>query len=403
MTTETGLAPTPTNEVVPVVTRKFGDPWDIVIDEETLADRRRTLIESARKKLWDPREDGPNNKGVFTFGPELAQYGALSLGEALGFAKAIGSDVAQPSGNHIDLIQASADSEYRGGVLRAFDEADIPLLSVSIHCDTYAALAVRDDEKAKMFTPSRIQGFPADDTSNQHLQRLALMIQGAAELGIPALHLFWGAPKNLPAYKWPPITAEQIAAMREEFVRLVKPLQELAAKLGIKLCHEIHFGTIAMNADDFITIWEMLGKPDNFGAGFDPSHFWHGETWWQALDKLRKAGVKVFLAHAKNTSLFAGRAILGYQADDRLLGMSFASLDSPHGIVDFVQYGGMLTLSGIVEFWFGMGLPVPLYAEAENPFFRIEDVSRKAIEHLRHTLGGYRLPKGHFTDAMAKR
>jgi hypothetical protein len=190
--------------------------------------------------------------------------------------------------------------------------------------------------------------------------------------------------------------------MRSQFVELVELLVDLADELGISLCHEIHFGTIAMTADDLIAVWEMLDKPDNFCVGFDPSHFWHGEPWYVAMDKLRRAGMKVVLAHAKNFITFPGRPMLGLEMDDRFRGMSFASLDNPAGGVSMSDYLGFLTVSGMVEFWFSRGLPVPVHVEAENPYFDIAAVTTQGVDYLLKLTAGLQLPKGHFTDAMRR-
>ncbi|MDD4900971.1 MAG: TIM barrel protein [Patescibacteria group bacterium] len=334
---------------------------------------------------------------------ECGQY-SQGLAEVLAFGKSIGCQVIQPSANHIDLARAATDAAYRLEVWNAFQEAEMPLTSVSIHCDTYAAIAVLDNSRAQMFTPPEFmrQEIRASDLSAKHLNKLGLMIIGAGQLGIPGLHLFWGPPKNLAPYGWAPQTPADVLAMRQKFVALVRPLVELAARFGVSLCHEIHFGTIAMTSDDLIAVWEMLGKPDNFCVGIDPSHFWNGETWLQAMDKLRAAGMKVRLAHAKNAVVRSGRPLLGLQMDDRLRGMAFTSLDDTAGIVSMWEYLGALTISGMVEFWLSRGLPAPVHVEAENPFFRINEVTAKGVKYLRSITDGLQLPTGHFTDAMRR-
>lgn len=380
------------------------NPWDVEINEEARVFRRNRLVDIARGLLWNPADEKSLSKAVFAVGMECGQYG-LNLKEVLEFGRGIGCQVIQPSGNHINLARAATDADYRLEVWQTFGSAHMPLTSVSIHCDAHAALAILDNPRAGMFTPPEIAelNLSPSQTGEAHTKKLALMIIGAAQFGIPALHLFWGMPEDLKPYGWPPQKPEQVLAMRSKFVALVSPLVALAERLGIVLCHEIHFGTIAMNAGDLIEVWDMLGRSPSFAIGIDPSHFWHGETWLQAMDKLRQAGMKVGLAHAKNAVVYPGRPMLGLEMDDRKRGMSFTSLDNPAGIVSMWDYLGALTLSGLVDYWFGMGLPAPVHVEAENPFFRINEVTANGVKYLRGITDGLQLPQGHFTDAMSRR
>jgi sugar phosphate isomerase/epimerase len=379
------------------------NPHDLTVDTKALRVHQMFMAAFARDVggLWDPRRE-KGKQDIYGIGMECGQY-PLILPDVLQFAKGIGCHTIQPSGNQIDLARAATDHKYRGEVWETFRKARMPFTSVSVHVDAYAAIAVLGNPRAGMFTPPEIKekGLDPKATSAAHINKIALMIIGAAQFGID-LHLFWGDPEDIKVYGWQPQSPDEVKIMREKFVKLVKPLVNLAKRLGVSLCHEIHFGTIAMTADDFIEIWIMLGRPKNFCVGFDPSHFWHGETWVQALDKLRRAGIEVHLAHAKNVVVHPGRPLLGHQMDDRFRGQSFAMLDDPAGLVSMHSYLGMLTTTGIVRYWFRKGLPVPLHVEAENPYFRINEVTRKGVNFLRGLADGLQLPKGHFTDAMRR-
>lgn len=360
---------------------------------------RESLFSNMRKLLSDPSSDGDQ----LAFGPELGQYGADNLPHVLNMCKSIGAKVAQPSANHIDLVRAATDMGYCDWVKAIFAHYSIPMTTISIHCETYAAFAISDNSRAEMFCAGGAEGDPLE-VQKRLLNRLQLMFIGAANLGIPALHLFWGMPDNLPCYGWQPTTPVQVLAMRQKFAELVKPLLATAKALGIYLCHEIHFGTIAMTADDLIAVWELLGKPKEFAVGFDPSHFWHGENWIVALDKLRKAGMKIILAHAKNFIIHPGRPLLGHQMDDRERGMHFTNLEEPRGEVAFDPYIGSVLMGGMADFWImEHNVPAPIYAEAENPHQDIRVCTRSGVKFLTGRFQDWRMPKGHFTDGMAKK
>jgi len=381
--------------------RKIPDPFNIKVDAAGLATAQKALVEAAQKVLGKMSDGG---RPAYAFGGEGAQHGGKPLPQLLIDAGNAGFDVMQPSANHIDLARCAVDAAYCAWVKAVHTAAGIPLLSVSVHMDAYLLMAAIHDPRAR-----EILGEDPKLTDEQLrtvlLHKMALILIGAARLGIRALHLFWGQPGSVPLYGWPfhPAGGTNVKAMRALFVQIMKPLVRLAEQLGIFLCDEIHFGTIATNADDYIAVWEELGKPACLVLGFDPSHFWHGETWWQALDKLRKAGIKVILCHFKQTVLLAGRPMLSYQVDDRLRGMFFAQLASTSGIVDMNAYAGQLTIpgTGLVEFWHGVcNLPIPGYAEAEDPHWATWPVLVSGVHYLQGLLGTMCLPTQHFTAEM---
>jgi hypothetical protein len=382
---------------------KIPDPFTITVNAETLQQVQRELVTTAQQLLGKPSTGAP----AYAFGGEGAQHGGTPLPQLLIKAGNANFLVMQPSGNHIDLARCAVDMRYCTWIKAVFAAARMPLLSVSVHMDAYFLMSATHVARAREILGGTDAALPDERLQELLLQRMALIMIGAARLGIQALHLFWGQPGNVPPYGWPfhPAGGTNIREMRERFVAIMKRLLPLAEQLGIYLCHEIHFGTIAQNADDYITIWEMLGKPKHMVLGFDPSHFWCGEPWYIALDKLRRAGIKVILCHFKQAIILHGRAMLGYEHDDRLRGMMFVSLDSTGGFVDMNLYAGQLTLpgTGLAEFWHGQcDLPIPGYAEAEDPHWNTWDVLARGVEYLQRTVGRMHLAGAHFTAEMKK-
>lgn len=116
--------------------------------------------------------------------------------------------------------------------------------------------------------------------------------------------------------------------------------------------------------------------------------------------------MKVVVCHFKQTVLLDGRGELGFEHDDRARGMMFACLHSTSGIVDMNVYAGQLLRpgTGLSEFWHGQcNLPVPGYAEAEDPHWFTWDVLVRGVAYLQCILGGLHLPAGHFTEQMARK
>ncbi|NOS66785.1 MAG: TIM barrel protein [Candidatus Peribacteraceae bacterium] len=386
---------------------KVPNPLTVTVDALRLAKEQKGLLSAAHAllgQMYDEKKQ-PTGKPAYVFGGEAAQHGDQSLPVLLINAGNAGFDVMQPSGNHIDLARCADDAAYCDWVKQVHVSSGIPLLSVSVHMDGYFLFSVTHVKRARAIWGQKFEGTD-EQLQELLLHRMAKILIGAARLGVRVLHLFFGQPGEVPYYGWPfhEKNGANVAAMRQRFYDIMNRLLPLAKLLGIYLCHEIHFGTIALNADDYIFVWKQLGCPDNLCLGFDPSHFWHGEPWWVALDKLRAAGIKVVVAHFKQAVLLDGRPTLGLDHDDRRRGMMFSSLDATSGIVDMNLYAGQLTLpgTGLAEFWHQVcNLPIPGYAEAEDPHWNTWDILVRGVGYLQRTIGPMRLAQAHFTEAMA--
>ena len=221
------------------------DPFDLKVDVNGLGIAQETLIATAQTLLGKISDGKP----AYVFGGEGAQHGGKPLPKLLIDAGNEGFSVMQPSGNHIDLARCATDASYAAWVLAVHKAANIPLLSVSVHMDAYFLMSAVHNKRARAISGAD------DKLSREQLQtillyRMAAIIVGAARLGIQVLHLFWGQPGEVPAYGWPfhEPNGANVTRMRQRFVKLMKPLLKVAEQLGVYLCHEIHFGTIALNS-----------------------------------------------------------------------------------------------------------------------------------------------------------
>jgi sugar phosphate isomerase/epimerase len=119
------------------------------------------------------------------------------------------------------------------------------------------------------------------------------------ELNVKILPMFWGV-----AFGWEVATGypwgfwsggdfDLIKEGKERFVKKTEKIRAHANQLGIYLAHEIHPGTAAMCADDFLMLVDACGGDKCLGVNADPSHCWEGEDWETRFLKWRRASTRV--------------------------------------------------------------------------------------------------------------
>ena len=121
--------------------------------------------------------------------------------------------------------------------------------------------------------------------------------------------MFWGTVYGLevaggyPWGFWAGPGYDFIKEGDERFVKKTQKIRDHARKLGIKLCHEIHPGTAAFTADDFLHLVKITDDDETMAVNADPSHCWEGESW---ESRFLKVGPYVYAAHIKNFTIRPG-------------------------------------------------------------------------------------------------
>jgi sugar phosphate isomerase/epimerase len=132
---------------------------------------------------------------------------------------------------------------------------------------------------------------------------LLRLLDLCAELGVKIVPMFWGTAfgwevaGGYPWGFWAGGDYDLIKVGHERFVEKTKRLRSRANKLGLKLCHEIHPGTVAMCADDINEIVRICDGDSCLAVNADPSHCWEGEDW---ETRFRKVGPRIYACHVKN-------------------------------------------------------------------------------------------------------
>lgn len=155
-------------------------------------------------------------------------------------------------------------------------------------------------------------------------------------------------------------------------------LRKAANAHGIKLCHEIHPGTAAMCADDFLMLVKICDNDPCLAVNADPSHCWEGESW---ESRFLKVGPYVYAAHVKNFVVRPGFPLRAMEPAWPRRGMQFTDL--PSGDLNMQRYVELLLHVGYRDRYCKLHrvASAPLVVEAESAHKDLDFCSANGIRY----------------------
>ncbi len=193
---------------------------------------------------------------------EGAQHGAKSLEQFLDYAKASGAAGAQPSNYML--------GDGKGGLRKAkdikatFESRGMRLDGVSAHCPFWVHTSAWTGTKSgNPFIPPDVASQTPEKIEKWHETYILKLLDLAHELGIKTVPMFWGVAfgwevaTGYPWGFWSGAGFDLVKEGQERFVKKTAKIRRKANELGLKLCHEIHPGTGAMCADDFLMLVQV--------------------------------------------------------------------------------------------------------------------------------------------------
>ncbi len=319
---------------------------------------------------------------------EGAQHGAKSIGQFLDYAKAAGATGAQPSNYMLEagggLFQSAAQ------IRETFDSRGMTLDGVSAHCPFWVhTTAWTASPTVRPFLPADVASKSPAEIEAWTEAYLLRFLDLLAELGVKIVPMFWGV-----AYGWELATGypwgfwsgpgyDLLAEGDARFVEKTAKLREHARQRGMKLCHEIHPGTGASTADDFLRLVRICDGDETLGVNADPSHCWEGESWEQ---RFLKVAPRIYAAHVKNYVVRPGVPLRGMEPNWQNRAMQFTDLAS--GDLNMNRYAEMLLLAGYPQRYCKiMGTKTaPLVVEAESAHRDLDETSAAGIGYVRDNL-----------------
>jgi sugar phosphate isomerase/epimerase len=193
----------------------------------------------------------------------------------------------------------------------------------------------------------------------------------------------WEVATGYPWGFWAGGDYDLVKEGNERFVEKTRKIRDHAKALGLKLCHEIHPGTVASTADDFLHIVNICDGDETLGVNADPSHCWEGESWEQ---RFLKVGSRVYACHVKNYTIRSGFPLRAMEPLWPKRAMQFTDLAS-----------GDLNMQRYVELMLHIGYrarycklhgtaTAPLVVEAESAHKDLDYTSANGIGYVRDHL-----------------
>lgn len=332
---------------------------------------------------------------------EGAQHGAKSLPQFLDYAKAAGAAGAQPSNYML--------GNGKGGLLKAkevkaqFEDRGMVLDGISAHCPFWVHTSAWTGTKSgNPFIAPDVAKLPPEKIEKWHETYLLKLMDLAAELGVKTMPMFWGVAfgwELASGYPWGFWSGGGFDLMKEGQERFVKKTAKLRAhanKLGLKLCHEIHPGTAAMTADDFLMLVKICDNDPCLAVNADPSHCWEGESW---ETRFLKVGPYVYACHVKNFVIRPNIPLRFMEGNWGKRAMQFTDL--PSGDLNMQRYSELLIHIGYPQRYCQLtgAKTAPLIVEAESAHRDLDYTSANGIAYVRDNLC-YPVAGGSFEDGM---
>lgn len=332
---------------------------------------------------------------------EGAQHGAKSLGDFLDYAKRSGAAGAQPSnymlGNGKGGFQKAKD------ILATFEARGLRLDGLSAHCPFWVHTSAWTGTKSgHPFIPAGLHQASPEKIEKWHENYLLKLMDLAAELGVKVMPMFWGVAfgwelaSGYPWGFWAGPGYDLLQEGQERFVKKTARLRKHANALGLKLAHEIHPGTAAMCADDFLLLVKVCDNDPCLGVNADPSHCWEGETW---ETRFLKVAPYIWAAHVKNFVIRPGLPLRTMQPNWPARAMQFTDL--PSGDLNMDRYVELLIHAGYPQRYCALtgAKTAPLVVEAESAHKELDFTSANGIAYVRDRLC-FPVAGGSFEEGM---
>lgn len=338
---------------------------------------------------------------LFHSSVEGAQHGDKGLDGFLKFAHDAGASGAQPSNF---MLEAPG-----GGFLTVedikgrFEKNELQIDGVSAHCPFWVHTTAWTGSKTiRPFVPEEVCKKSSADIEQWAAVYILKLLELCAELGVKVIPMFWGVAfgweiaTGYPWGFWKGDDYDLIEEGKERFVNKTAQIREHAGNRDIVLAHEIHPGTAAVCARDFLKLVEICDDDLCLTVNADPSHCWEGEDW---ETRFRLVGERVAGCHMKNHFVKSGMPLRCMESDWRKRPMQFTQLST--GDINLLRYAELMIEIGYVGRYCNLqGTDTaPLVVEAEGAFEELDSISAGGIEFVKKVCC-FDIQKSSFEDSM---
>ncbi|HEX4128660.1 MAG TPA: sugar phosphate isomerase/epimerase [Pirellulales bacterium] len=277
-------------------------------------------------------------------------------------------------GDHFDVAQALADDGYCAGRRDLLESHGLQVHAISTHLVGQAVLD-RIDARHKAILPAHVwgDGEPAG-VNARAAEELKNTARAAQRLGVEVVNGFTGSSIWHLLYSFPPMPEEMIDAGFTLLAERFNPILDVFAECGVRFALEVHPTEIAFDLYSAQRSLEALGRREEFGFNFDPSHLL-----WQGVDPvefLRAFPARIYHVHVKD-------AVVTLNGRSGILG-SHLNFGDPRRGWDFRSPGrGGVNFEEIIRALNAIGYDGPLSVEWEDPGMDREAGAREACEFVK--------------------
>ena len=352
---------------------------------------------------------------LFHASVEGAQHGAKGLDGFLKFAWEAGAAGCQPSNfmmldDQGEFLPAATInqkfSEVGVGLKPAFpgQAVGLKLDGISAHCPFWVHTTAWTGSKT-------IKPFLSPQIAQQSVEEIEQWAEGhildyldlCDELDVRVAPMFWGVAfgwevaTGYPWGFWKGADYDLVQEGYDRFVGKTKKIRDAANEHGIVLAHEIHPGTAAACAQDFLRLVNLCDDQTCIAVNADPSHCWEGESWQTRFDLVADY---VYGCHVKNHCIRPGFPLRCMESDWKYRPMQFTALD--RGDIDLVRYTEQMIRIDYPQNYNDQvddQDTAPLVVEAEGAFEDLDAISARGIKWVRENCC-FDVAGGSFEDGM---
>jgi sugar phosphate isomerase/epimerase len=277
-------------------------------------------------------------------------------------------------GDHFDVSKALKDDSYCRRQRDLLERHDLQVHAISTHLVGQAVLDVID-ERHKAILPPHVwgDGDPAG-VNKRAADELKHTARAAQKLGVDTVNGFTGSSIWPMLYSFPPVPPGWIDAGYELLAERWNPILDVFGECGVRFALEVHPTEIAFDIYTAERTLAALGRREEFGFNFDPSHLI-----WQGIDPvefLRAFPDRIYHVHIKDaiTTLNGRSGILS----------SHLNFGDPRRGWDFRSPGrGGVNFEEIIRTLNSIGYQGPLSVEWEDSGMDREHGARESAEFVK--------------------
>jgi len=276
-------------------------------------------------------------------------------------------------GDHFEVDKALAEDDYCAKKRAVLDKYDMQVFAVSNHLVGQAVLDVIDSRHQAILPPYVWgDGDPAG-VNQRAAEELANTARAAQKLGVDVVNGFTGSSVWHLLYSFPPVSPAMIDEGFNLLAERFNPILDVFAECGVKFALEVHPTEIAFDLYTAERALDALGRREEFGFNFDPSHLI-----WQGVDPvefIRAFPDRIYHVHMKD-------AIVTLDGRTGILA-SHLNFGDPRRGWDFRSLGrGGINFEEIIRALNDAGYQGPLSVEWEDSGMDRDHGAKEALEFV---------------------